>query len=88
MGQDLTADFTVSSEPKFGDPLPSFRIYAEHYLICWSISRKGWVGGEYVCASSGCSRLVTQCGCRLCGQMLLYAASSFFITSLYYTPVT
>ena len=50
MGQDLTADFTVSSEPKFGDPLPSFRIYAEHYLICWRIGRKGWggVGGMFV----------------------------------------
>ena len=43
MGQDLTADFTVSSEPNFCDPLPSFRIYAEHYLICWSIGRKGCV---------------------------------------------
>ena len=45
MGQDLTADFTVSSEPKFCDPLPSFRIYAEHYLICWSIGREVCVCG-------------------------------------------
>ena len=65
MGQDLTADFTVSSEPKFCDPLPSFRIYAEHYLICWSIGRKGCV---CVCVCGG--------GVCLCFQWLLKTGHS------------
>ncbi len=60
-------------ESKFGDPLPSFRIYVKHYLICWSAGRKGGV-----CL---CFQWLLKTGhsvwCRLRGQMLLYAPSSF-----------
>lgn len=68
----LKSHCVLRVETKFGDHLPSIRIYVEHYLICRSSSRR-W---ECVCASSGCSRLVTL-WCRLRGQMLLYAPSSF-----------
>lgn len=55
-------------------PPPCFTICVEHYLICWSTGSKE----EYVCASSGCSKLVTQCGadcvgrCRFMCQAHLY----------------
>lgn len=75
MGQHINAEITLSAESsvQIRWSLPSFRIYAEHYLIRWSTSWR-----ECVCASSGCSRLVTQCGADCVGRCCFMRQAHFY----------
>lgn len=60
---------------------PFLHIYVRHYLICWSASSKG----ECVCASSGCSRLVTQCGADCVGRCCFMCQAHFYRRLVVYT---
>lgn len=68
-------------ESTFGDPLPSFRIYVEHYLLCCSAVRTG----ECVCASSGCWGPATQCCADCVGRCYFTRQAHFYRRIVLYT---
>lgn len=68
-------------ESEFGDTLPFFTIYVKHYLICWCAGSEG----ECVCASSGCSRPVTQCGADCVGRCCFMCQAHFYRRLVLYT---
>lgn len=58
---------------KFCDALP-LNFYDEHDLICRSADSTG----EFVCASSGCSRLVIRCGADCVGRCCFMCQAHFY----------
>lgn len=83
MDQHINAQFTLSPEiwVQMAEPLPPFKIYVEHYLNCWWVSRKR----ECVCAPSGCSRLATRRGADCVGRCCFMRQAHFYHRLVLYT---